>query len=88
MKAIWKYQLELTDKQVIEAPMNARALSVGLDPAGDLCVWMEVERDVFNHGKTFYIVGTGHPLPDEQFIEFIGSVKQDPFMWHVYEGKD
>jgi hypothetical protein len=80
---IWKFPLEITDRQII-GPV-ARVLSVGLDPAGVLCIWAEViPDDTAGQGEAeVVIVGTGNPLPFWKG-SFVGSVTMAPFVWHVY----
>jgi len=40
MKAtIWKFPLEITDRQDIKMPGEPKILSVGLDPKGVPCLW-------------------------------------------------
>jgi hypothetical protein len=71
-------------EQTVVAPEGTRPLSVGLDPMGHLCAWMFV-RDTDAPGEeiSFYIFATGEPFPDRQ-LEFLGSVTQYPFVWHVF----
>lgn len=88
MRTIFKYPLELTDKQNIKLPYSARItakpIHAGLDPQGELCVWAECDKDSGKFATvTIYIVGTGNPLPDETSVH-IGSVTQGSFVWHVY----
>lgn len=33
--------------------------------------------------RTFHIVGTGHPIPKE--TKHVGSVRMEPYIWHVFE---
>lgn len=82
MKAIWKYPLDVTDKQVIQMPANAKVLSVA-DQAGVLTIWALVDVDAEKEARKFYVVGTGHPL-DFTGANFLGSVQQGPFVWHVF----
>ena len=88
MKTIWKYKLEITDYQMISLPINAKIISTGIDPIGDLCIWAEVDSDQKNLlGVNVAIIGTGNPFPhgvgDE--YKFLGSVLyRETLMWHVY----
>lgn len=33
--------------------------------------------------RTFHIVGTGHPVPPR--TKHVGSVRMEPYIWHVFE---
>jgi hypothetical protein len=79
---IFKYSLDLVEKQKIEMPTNAKILSVQ-DQRGTICIWAEV-GDYTETGRTFRIVGTGHQIPDES-LNFIATVQQGDFVWHIYE---
>jgi hypothetical protein len=82
MRTIFKYPLEITDKQTIRMKCVS-ILHVGLDPSKRPCLWAEVETDAIESGVDIYVVGTGNPLPD--LAEYhIGSFVQGPFVRHVY----
>lgn len=84
MKTIHKYELELEEFQRIQArPGPIR--NVGLDPAGGICVWVEVDTEDNLHWRKFIIVGTGHEIPKGYILEFAGTVVQGSFVWHIYE---
>lgn len=36
--------------------------------------------------RTFHIVGTGHPIPSR--TKHVGSVRMEPYIWHVFEETD
>lgn len=36
--------------------------------------------------RTFHIVGTGHPVPSQ--TKHVGSVRMEPYIWHVFEETD
>lgn len=90
MRTIWKFPLQMIDEQVIELPANSRVLSAGLDPAGLLCVWAQVDSEQPKSRAAIFIQGTGQPLIDgidywpHENNKFIGSVLQGQFVWHVF----
>ena len=63
---IWKYPLEVTDRQRIDTPPGAKLLTVQIQ--GDKpCLWALVdERFPGDQRDTRYIAiyGTGNPLPE------------------------
>ena len=87
MKTIWKYPLEITDKQMIELPIGAEILSViaqgdvptlyaVVDPGQQAKVEIKVR-----------VVGTGHPLGSPE-LPFVGTVSTHggSLVWHVFAG--
>ncbi len=91
---IYKYQLKLVDFQTVKIKGLHRIISVGLDPAGELCLWAIVDAN--NENLTYakaLIIGTGNPFypdilaDDEQGLpvnKFLGTVTQGVFVWHVF----
>jgi hypothetical protein len=85
MLKIYKYPLQLTDEQVVQMPGGAKILSTALDPRGNLCVWALVNPELEMVDRLFMIIGTGNPTPDcIEWAEFVGTVRQEVFMWHVF----
>lgn len=48
-----------------------------------LCIWVEVDTDDDAHLNHFHVVGTGFSVPEGG--AHIGSVVEDPYVWHVYQ---
>ena len=89
MKTIFKYPLKIEDVQSIEISSEFKFLHLGYDPQGNICIWMEVDSEALKTSIKIYIFGTGKPLLDDmENINFLGTIKQDPFMWHVYASED
>lgn len=87
MNTIWKYPLSIIERQSIdvpgELPMVVR--HVGADPAGLLCLWIEVDPSAVRCYRDVFVLGTGHPIPADAGA-FVGSAVIDPFVWHVFFG--
>lgn len=83
---IWKFPLALTTSQEISIPADFKILTVQ-EQAGQLCLWAEVMPTVAARKLTIYITGTGRYIPDDPHAEYIGSVQQNNFVWHVYRGE-
>ena len=81
---IWKYELEITDRQTILMPGGAKILAVG-DQDGTLCLWAECDPGNLGLDRVIAIVGTGHPMPGMGRPVHIGTVLMPPFVWHVFE---
>lgn len=97
MQTIYKYPLEIADRQIVVLPDGAEIRLVGCDPNGEPCIWAQVdsEEEVHNH-RVFWLYGTGHPIavnfppPDtvqseNPLLEHRGSFLQRQFVWHLYE---
>lgn len=83
MKTIYKYPIDITDRQNVSMPHGAILRHVGLDPTGALCLWAEVDTENARQTMTIRVYGTGHTLTEAG--RHLGSVTQDEFVWHVYE---
>lgn len=83
MITIYKYPFEITDEQSLTVPNLAVFRHIGLDPAGQPCIWLEVDTDRETNTLPLFVIGTGHPKPTGA-KKFLGSFNQGPFMWHVY----
>lgn len=86
MKTIYKYPLEITDRQTISLPTGYEIALIGLDPNGTPCLWAIVDLEHSIASETIYIVGTGLPIPPNVVNRHIGSFIQGPFGWHVFLG--
>lgn len=86
-KRIFKYPLEIKDRQNLMVPggVSARPVHVGAQ-AGVLCVWILVDTTLPIGAFPISVVGTGHPIGDDG-IYYIGSAQMPPFVWHVFAGR-
>ena len=80
-QAIWKYSFEITDYFELPLPFGAKVLLVEMQ-GEQPCIWAMVEASNTPEARTFSVVGTGHPLPNG---EYIGTFQQPPFVWHLFE---
>lgn len=79
---IWKYPIEIVDRQVLSLPSHAEILHVGLDPTGTPCIWCRVEPAARPVSTTILVRGTGHEI--SSVSKHIGSFVQGQFVWHVF----
>ncbi len=86
MKSIWKFQLDVTDRQVLCVPKGMKILSVRTQRETP-CLWALVDPDAKSVPLTIYVYGTGHPVPDNPG-RFIGTVflSGRSLVFHVFEG--
>lgn len=81
-RRIFKYALEIEDKQYIEMPKDCDILDAQFQ-GGTLCVWAMVEPENAMRRIQFRIYGTGHPLPDN-FGTYVATVQQGHLVWHLF----
>lgn len=84
MTTIWKYPLEVKDRQTLVLPRDAKVISAGLDVSGQLCLWAVVVPERNRTKLGVLIVGTGNPFEDDDLWYFIDTVVMPPFVWHVF----
>lgn len=70
---------------LLNLPIGYKILSAGLDPNNNFCMWAMVDPDQPKFvPMTICTVGTGNGTVDPD-ARFIGTAKDGPFMWHVFE---
>lgn len=85
MKTIWKFPIQINDRQVVPMPKGAEILTAQMQGTS-LCLWAVVDTD-YKHvlkPRLIEVVGTGNPIPDVS-RHYIGSVQDRIFVWHVFE---
>lgn len=86
MTRIWKYRLNVVSEQEIAVPPLTQALSVGLDPAGDLCLWAMVKtrhEQPSTRKLKVYIRLTGEPF-EPVLAQFLGTVTRGDYVYHIW----
>lgn len=91
MITIYKYPLPINSTTHISMPAGAIVRHIGCDPAGEPCLWAEVDTDHPMENRIFHVMGTGHPCPEFAYDghprdRFFGSFVQGVFVWHVFLG--
>lgn len=89
MKKIFKYELKVTDTQVLELPYEHRILTVQ-NQNGNLCLWAVVDpEDTDTANRTIRIFGTGNDASDLEYyfggdMEYISTVQMNSLVWHIF----
>ena len=96
--SIYRFNLKLTDYQEISLPTSHEVLSVA--PARDtydfgdgrktfgIDLWARVSKSHHNKAIGIWVIGTGHPYPEEFDLSFVGTaVMQNKLVWHVFKGE-
>lgn len=84
MKTIWKYQLEVTDEQVLQVPHGSEVLCVQIQDDTP-CLWIKVPDDRENGWRerlTILTFDTGNPLSEEG--DYIGAYQTKGLVFHVF----
>ena len=87
MRSIWKFRLTSGNTRIKEKVI--KWLSAGYDPSGDICVWAIVDPEARIDEKVEYDIlqiGTGWNFSQDELdnMEFIGTMKEGSYMWHIF----
>lgn len=91
MQTIWKYYVLPEDvNQIYDMPQGAIVLSFGVDPAGNMCFWAQVDDKAPRVPHLIACVGTGWPLDNVfaakgRYANFIGTVTKGEYVWHLVD---
>ena len=86
---IFKYQTRITDKCFVMMPVTAKILKIGSQEPNFLTVWALVDETEFpTQQYVFTIYGTGHPVEHTSADNYIDSIFDGQFVWHVFRGKE
>jgi len=89
MKAVYKYEIQITDDDYIQMPKGAKIIKFGKQ-GNEYYVWAIVDPQANIEMRIFHIVGTGNPLNDSFWVthKHIDSwIESDggQFVWHLFE---
>lgn len=86
-KKVLKYEFLVDDGVVVDIPFLGEILSVGTQKSRHVCLWVLVSVPINPaRPRKFRVAGTAHHLEDS-FTKgnFIGTVFDGPYVWHVFE---
>lgn len=89
MKTIYKYPIQPSVEEIVlKIPGGGPVFSAGLDAHNKMCVWAFADTEEKEKPVTIYCIGTGWAtdwiVNKGSTIQFIGTVKQGVFMWHIF----
>lgn len=86
MKKIFKYVLDIIERQEVIMPVRAKILCVQTQRE-KLCLWALVDPDAILEPRKIRIHGTGHDVPDDERLKYIGTapMRNGSLIWHVFE---
>lgn len=81
---IWKWTLEITDRQELHMPVGAKLLTVQMQH-GKPCIWALCDENHERALRTIAIYGTGNPMPENPG-EYVGTFQVDSglLVFHVF----
>jgi len=86
MRKIFKYEFEIEKRFSLNLPMVNEIVHVECQD-GTPCIWAIVDPDVATEPTDFRVVGTGHPIEDDEYdtLYHQGTFQQGPFVWHLFQ---
>lgn len=82
--SIWKFKLEAVPRQVINVPAEHKFLTAQYQK-GEITLWAEVNtRSSRKKDVVVYIIGTGHQLPADTALQYVGTLQNPPTIGHIY----
>lgn len=86
MKTIWKFALEVVDRQCVAMPKGAEVLCVQAQ-YDTPCLWALVDSDAAEKtSRCFRVYGTGHSIPDgDGPLSYVGTFQLPGLVFHVFE---
>ncbi len=86
MRKIWKYELRGLTGTVLEMPRDATIVHVGMQ-GNVICMWALVDVNAEKERRMFRPFGTGHEIHDDIrcSYEYVGTVFDGSFVWHIME---
>jgi hypothetical protein len=85
-RTIWRFRLEIVDRQEIPIPAEAKILCVR-SRAGGVSLWAAVDPSRKPKPRVIRIIGTGGRIPVDVALEYLGTAEtdDDALVWHVFE---
>lgn len=85
MQEIYKYEVEIGQRNVVKMPENAQILSVQMQH-GIPVIWALVDPQFLEEKRRFEFVGTGHDIEFDT-TKYIGTVQLNngAFIFHLFE---
>lgn len=83
MTTIHKATLDVVREQTVQVPDGVHFLAVQ-DQDGKLCAWYVCDPTMHKTQRRIIILGTGHDFPNGDH-DYIATVQQGEFVWHIFE---
>lgn len=85
MAVVYKYQLVVTDRQLVTMPKEAKILTVQVQN-GTPCIWALVNPENETEDVPIRIHGTGHNISDPERLAYIGTFQMPRYglVFHAF----
>jgi len=88
-RVIWKFPIPQQDVFSIEVPKGAHLLTLQVQH-GVPCLWAMVKPEAEKEIRRFWLIGTGHPIPDDlpgEEMKHLGSCQlaDGRLIFHLFE---
>jgi hypothetical protein len=83
MKSIYKYKMEVREKQILRLPKNAHILDVQTQ-YGVPVLWAVVEPEAPLVDYKILCVGTGDSIVASDYW-YLGTVQMGTYVWHFFK---
>lgn len=82
---VWKFTIDSNESDIL-MPYGAEILKVWTQE-NDVCIWAKVDTSAKKESRKFFVFGTGHDIPSNLNLKFIGTVFIDDgyLVFHVFE---
>lgn len=89
MKVIYKYPLEVTDKQTISMPMDAKIISIQ-EQKGKPVVWVMTNGKKPMKDVVFHMVETGKPFLLRDILKYLRTIQllSGNYVMHIFVEED
>ena len=87
MQKIYRFELVITDEQVITMPAGSKILPTVQVREGKVVIWAVCTPSDKTGKVTIFIFGTGNSIPDEitdKRMKYLGTFQKDWFVGHVF----
>lgn len=85
MKTIYKYEIEVTDRQLVQIPICSEILCAQMQNQ-KLCIWAMVDTGWVKEDVVIRVFGTGHEVAAEnlQYIDTF-QLQEQNLVFHVFK---
>jgi hypothetical protein len=84
VRSVWKYAISVEDEFQREMPEGAAVIHVAVQ-RDEPCMWVLVDPSRPPETRTFYVHGTGHPIPAGRAHRGSFLMVGDDFVGHLFE---
>lgn len=84
MKQMFRYQFHVTERRIFALTSNPVHVAASDE---HIEFWAEHDDDGPTIERTFFVVGTGHPIPPDSRYTGTAPRTRSGLVWHLYEDR-